>query len=75
MSSDGLQPVAGAWVDFEPDGGSDWPAAVTLTDAIGRFSLCSLPHDAVFIGSVFGSTHGGTTVSSDQASVTIDLHP
>ena len=75
MTSDGLQPAAGVWVDFEPDPSNDWPAAVTLTDAIGRFSLCGLPQDAVVIYTVAGSNVASTTVPSDQTSVTIDVHP
>jgi hypothetical protein len=75
MTSDGLQPVAGAWVDFEPDPISDWDAAATLTDAIGRFSLCGLPQNAVLIGTAVGSNVARTTVPSDQTSVTIDIVP
>jgi len=37
------QPVAGAFVDFEPL--EDFPAAVTYADAAGRFLLCGLPQD------------------------------
>jgi hypothetical protein len=39
----GKQPVAGAFVDFEPIG--DFPAAITFSDAAGRFLLCGLPQD------------------------------
>jgi hypothetical protein len=45
----GKQPVAGVFVDFEPV--PDSPAAVTISDAAGRFLLCGLPQDrAVDLG-------------------------
>ena len=45
----GKQPVAGVFVDFEPV--ADSPAAVTISDAAGRFLLCGLPQDrAVDLG-------------------------
>jgi len=76
MTSDTLQGVAGAWVDFEPDpNNTDWLAAVTLTDVSGRFSLCGLPQDAALIGAVSGTAFGRTTVPSDQTYIEIDLHP
>src|SRR5438128_1989540 len=38
MTNSGVQqPVANAWVDFEPSAIDDWPAAYTLSDARGRF--------------------------------------
>ena len=37
----GKQPVAGAYVDFEPF--MDFPAATTLSDADGRYLLCGVP--------------------------------
>ena len=40
-STEGRRPVAGAFVDFEPM--EDFPAAITYTDAQGRFLLCGLP--------------------------------
>jgi len=40
MTSAGKQPVAGAFVDFEPL--EDFPAAVTNSDVGGRFLLCGL---------------------------------
>jgi len=43
MTSAGKQPVAGAFVDFEPL--EDFPAAVTYSDGAGRFALCGLPQD------------------------------
>jgi len=45
----GKQPVAGVFVDFEPL--EDFPAAVTLSDAAGRFVLCGLPpNDSITLG-------------------------
>jgi hypothetical protein len=43
MTSAGKQPVAGAFVDWEPL--EDFPAAVTHSDGAGRFALCGLPQD------------------------------
>jgi hypothetical protein len=43
MTSAGKQPVAGAFVDFEPL--EDFPAAITYSDGAGRFALCGLPQD------------------------------
>ena len=37
----GKQPVAGAYVDFEPL--MDFPAAITFSDAAGRYLLCGVP--------------------------------
>ena len=37
----GKQPVAGAYVDFEPH--MDFPAAITFSDAGGRYLLCGVP--------------------------------
>ena len=42
-TSAGKQPVAGAFVDWEPL--EDFPAAVTYSDRAGRFALCGLPQD------------------------------
>jgi hypothetical protein len=39
--ADGRRPVAGAFVDFEVV--EDFPAAISYTDAQGRFLLCGLP--------------------------------
>jgi hypothetical protein len=50
----GKQPVAGAFVDFEPL--EDFPAAVTNSDAAGRFLLCGLPQsDTVRLGASAGT--------------------
>src|SRR4030095_11952921 len=51
----GKQPVAGAFVDFEPL--EDFPAAVTNSDADGRFLLCGLPQsDMVRLGASAGTS-------------------
>jgi len=51
----GKQPVAGAFVDFEPL--EDFPAAVTNSDAGGRFLLCGLPQsDMVRLGASAGTS-------------------
>jgi hypothetical protein len=42
---DGKRPVPGGPVDFEPF--EDFPAAVTYSDAQGRYLLCGLPDGAV----------------------------
>jgi hypothetical protein len=50
----GKQPVAGVFVDFEPL--EDFPAAVTYSDAAGRFALCGLPqNDTVKVGAGLGN--------------------
>jgi len=43
MTSAGKQPIAGAFVDWEPL--EDFPAAVTRSDGAGQFALCGLPQD------------------------------
>jgi hypothetical protein len=51
----GKQPAAGAFVDFEPL--EDFPAAVTNSDAGGRFLLCGLPQsDTVRLGASAGTS-------------------
>src|SRR5260370_39905404 len=52
MTSNGKQPVAGVWVDFEPDPTGDWPAAVTFTDASGRVCPGAFPAHAFGIGAL-----------------------
>jgi hypothetical protein len=74
MTGAGAQPVASAWVDFEPDPMSDWPAAVTFSDAEGRFSLCGLPLDAVGIGGANANTYGYVTASPGQTNIELTLH-
>jgi hypothetical protein len=78
MDSGAPQPVANVWVDFEPsaDGIDDWPAAVTLSDAMGRFSLCGLPMEALPIGatSASGSYHALVTVPPGQNEIEVMLH-
>jgi hypothetical protein len=49
MTAAGRQPIADAFVDFEPV--MDFPAAITYSDASGRYLLCGLPDgQAVDIG-------------------------
>jgi hypothetical protein len=49
----GKRPVAGAFVTYEPL--MDFPAAVTITDATGRYLLCGLPDEqAALIGTAVG---------------------
>jgi hypothetical protein len=43
MTPAGKQPLAAAFVDFEPL--EDFAAAVTYSDGAGRFTLCNLPLD------------------------------
>lgn len=53
VTSDGRQPAAGAFVDFEPI--PDFPAATTRADGAGRFALCGLPaNDTVWLGAASG---------------------
>jgi hypothetical protein len=68
------QPAGGVWVDFEPDPSTDWPAAYTVTDASGRFSLCGLPLDTVRIAAA--NTNGyvaSVSVPSGQTDVELTL--
>ena len=47
-TADGVQPVAGAFVDFEPV--MDYPAATTYSDANGRYLLCGLSEGQIGVG-------------------------
>jgi hypothetical protein len=61
----GKQPVAGTFVDFEPL--EDFPAAVTYSDAGGRFLLCGLPQtDTVILGASVAGRVAYTNVPPDQ---------
>jgi Carboxypeptidase regulatory-like domain len=74
MTSAGKQPVAGAFVDWEPL--EDFPAAVTYSDGAGRFALCGLPQDeAVQLGAslVFGRIGYSNIPPSQTAGVEITL--
>jgi hypothetical protein len=52
----GKQPVPGAFVDWEPT--EDFPAAVTFSDAAGRYLLCGLPDgQTIDIGAVLVPLH------------------
>ena len=73
MTSAGKQPVAGAFVDWEPL--EDFPAAVTRSAGAGRFALCGLPQDeTVRLGasSVFGQV-GYANILPGQTAVEITL--
>jgi hypothetical protein len=73
MTSAGKQPVAGAFVDWEPL--EDFPAAVTRSDEAGRFALCGLPQNETLrlgASSVFGQV-GYANVSPGQTAVEITL--
>jgi len=74
-TSAGTQPAAGAWVDFEPGPADDWPAAVTHTDANGKFSLCTLPETTVIIGTVVGNIIASTTVPPGETNIEITVEP
>ena len=56
------QPVAGAFVDFEP--GFDSPAAWSRADASGRYLLCGLPMSRVELGA--------SSTSSDATYLMVD---
>ncbi len=72
MTATGKQPVAGAAVDFEPL--EDFPAAITYTDAAGRFALCGLPQNQSvnLIASISGRD-ASVMVPAGQTSVEITL--
>src|SRR5258708_3820147 len=55
--AEGSRPLAGVQVD-NGYGPNSW----AFTDASGRFSLCSLPADAVGIGAAVGNSYGYLTV-------------
>jgi hypothetical protein len=74
MTGTGKQPVAGAWVDFEPDPDNDWPAAVTYTNAKGEFALCALPQSALNIAAVFYTGFAYAIVPPGQTTIELMLH-
>jgi hypothetical protein len=51
----GRQPLAGAFVDFEPV--MDFPGAVTYSDSEGRYLLCGIPEAT---SEVLGASADGT---------------
>ena len=74
MTSAGKQPVAGAFVDWEPL--EDFPAAATYSDGAGRFALCGLPQDeTVRLGAsvIFGRVGYANTPPGQTAGVEITL--
>jgi hypothetical protein len=62
----GKQPMAGVGVDFEPL--EDFPAAITYSDAGGRFLLCGLPrNETVKLGAGIGGRVAYVNVAPDQS--------
>lgn len=72
-TAEGRRPVAGAFVDFEPV--DDFPAAITYTDAQGRFLLCGLPDGlAVGLGASLNTERVAyVTALPGQTSIDIEL--
>jgi hypothetical protein len=72
-SAEGRRPLAGAFVDFEPM--EDFPAAITYTDAQGRFLLCALPDGiSAHLGASLNTDRVAyVTVPSGQTSIDIEL--
>ena len=53
VTNDGRRPAPDAFVDYEPI--DDFPAAITRTDAAGRFLLCGIPQTpTVTVGASIG---------------------
>jgi len=72
VTAAGTQPVPSAFVDFEPL--EDFVAAVTYSDASGRFVLCGLPQNiAVSLGASSGSRVAYATVPPGQTFIQIIL--
>jgi hypothetical protein len=74
MTAAGKQPVAGAFVDWEPL--EDFPAVVTYSDGAGRFALCGLPQDeTVRLGAslVFGQVGYANIPPGQTSGVEITL--
>jgi hypothetical protein len=70
---DGKRPVPGAPVDFEPF--EDFPAAVTYSDAQGRYLLCGLPDGtaATLSASLTTARVAYITVPPHQTAIDIEL--
>jgi hypothetical protein len=75
----GKQPVAGAFVAFEPDATADAIAADTVSDASGFYALCGLPEGLpVVIGACLQPCDGLARVSvgpGQNAGADIILNP
>jgi hypothetical protein len=72
MTADGIRPVAGAGVDFEPF--EDVPEAYTYTDGAGRFALCGLPQqETARLGVGLNGRGAYADVPPGQTDVTITL--
>ncbi len=65
------QPIAGAFVDFEPI--MDFPAATNYSDADGRYTLCGLPAGIINLGAGLGRRVAYVTVSAGQMTADIVL--
>lgn len=67
----GTQPVAGAFIDFEPI--PDYPAASTYSDAAGRYLLCGMTDGSIGVGAA-GHSVTYVTVPRDQGlNVSLDI--
>jgi hypothetical protein len=65
ITANGRQPVQGAFVAFEAL--MDFPAAVTFSDADGRYSMCGVPEGGtVYIGAALGRRVAYVTAASGQ---------
>jgi len=66
LTSNGHQPAAGAFVDFEPI--PDFPAAIVHADAAGRFALCGIPaSETIWLGAALGSHVAYASVPPGQS--------
>ena len=70
-TADGKRPVPGAPVDFEPI--EDFPAAITYSDAQGKYLLCGLPDDAAAQLSASMTTARVAYVSVPPHQTTMDI--
>jgi hypothetical protein len=75
----GRQPVAGAFVAFEPDASADAIAADTVSDASGFYALCGLPESSpVVIGACLQPCDGLARLSvgaGQNAGADITINP
>jgi hypothetical protein len=72
MTTAGQQPVAGAYVDFEPVDG--FLAAVTFSDASGHYLLCGVPAgETVDLGASLGPGRVGWLSVPPGKSTGVDI--
>ena len=73
-TGDGRQPVAGAYVSYEPV--MEYAAAVTITDADGRYLLCGIPAARSATISVYTSSdrYGFATAPAGATTADVELH-